>query len=126
MPNYVVRVCVLLLLRKCLLPFGPESFVFSCLINKIKIYSTRTLPFGFHGCEAWSVTVKEVHGLRVFANMVLRNIFRPETVKVTAQWTKLHTEGHHNLYSSPNIMRVMKSKRMRWRRACGMYRGEKR
>jgi hypothetical protein len=65
-----------------------------------------------YGCETWSVTLGEEHRLRVFENRVLR-IFGPEREE-DGSWRKLHNDELHNLYSSPNIVRVIKSKRMRW------------
>jgi hypothetical protein len=56
------------------------------------------------------------HRLRVFENRVLRRIFRPKRDGVTGGWRKLHNEELHNLYSSPSIIRIIKSKRMRWAR----------
>jgi hypothetical protein len=55
-----------------------------------------------------------VHRLRLFANKVLRRIFEPKRDKVTGEWRKLHNEKLHNLYSSPNIIRQIKSRRIRW------------
>jgi hypothetical protein len=57
----------------------------------------------------------EEHGLRVFENRVLRRIFEPKRDDVTGDWRKLHNDELHNLYSSPNIIRMIKSRRMRWR-----------
>jgi hypothetical protein len=62
-----------------------------------------------YGCETWSLTLREEHRLRVFENRVLRRIFGPKTDKVTGEWRKLHNEELHDLYSSPNIVRVIKS-----------------
>jgi hypothetical protein len=67
-----------------------------------------------YGCEAWSLTLGEEHGLRVFENRVLRRIFGPKRNEVTGGWRKLHDEELHGLYSSPSIVRVMKARRMRW------------
>jgi hypothetical protein len=67
-----------------------------------------------YGCETWSLTVREEHKLRVFENRVLRRIFGPTRDGVTGGWRKLHNEGIHNLYSSPSIIRIIKSRRMRW------------
>jgi hypothetical protein len=66
-----------------------------------------------YGCETWSLTVREVHKLRVFENRVLRRIFGPKTAGLPGGWRKLHNEELHNLYSSPSIIRIIKS-RMRW------------
>jgi hypothetical protein len=66
-----------------------------------------------YGCETWSLTVREEHKLRVFENRVLR-IFRPKRDGVTGGRRKLHNEELHNLYSSPSIIRIIKSSRMRW------------
>jgi hypothetical protein len=69
--------------------------------------------------------LREEHRLRVFENRVLRRIFGPKRDEVKGGWRKLHNEELHNLYSSPSIIRMMKSKRMRltWHVA---RRGEKR
>jgi hypothetical protein len=65
-------------------------------------------------CETWSLTVREEHKLRVFENGVLRTIFGPKKDRVTEGWRKLYNEELHNLYSSPSIIRNIKSRRMRW------------
>ena len=65
-------------------------------------------------CETWSLTWREEHRLRVFENRVLRRIFGPRREGVTRDWRKLHNEELNDLYSSPNIVRVIKSRRMRW------------
>jgi hypothetical protein len=67
-----------------------------------------------YGCETWSLTLREEHGLGVFENKVLRRIFGPERDEVTGEWRKLHDEELHDLYSSPSIIRIMKVRRMRW------------
>jgi hypothetical protein len=58
--------------------------------------------------------LKEEHRLRVFENWVLRRVFGPKRDEVTGEWRKLHNEEMNDLYSLPNIMRVVKSRRMRW------------
>jgi hypothetical protein len=50
----------------------------------------------------------------VFENRVLKRIFGPRRDEVRAEWRKLHNEERHDLYSSPSIIRIMKSRRMRW------------
>jgi hypothetical protein len=67
-------------------------------------------------CETWSLTLSEEHRLRVFENRVLRRIFGPKRDEVTGGWRKLHNEELHKLYTSPRIIRMIKSKRMRWAR----------
>jgi hypothetical protein len=57
---------------------------------------------------------KKEHRLRVFENRVLRRIFGPKRDEVTGEWRKLHNEELHNLYRSPDIIRQVKSRRMRW------------
>jgi hypothetical protein len=81
---------------------------------KIKIYKTIILPVVLYGCETWSLALWEEHRLRVFENRVLRRIFGPKRDEVTGEWRKLHSEELHILYLSPNIIKQMKSRRMRW------------
>jgi hypothetical protein len=80
---------------------------------KIKIYKIIILPAVLCGCETWSLTLREEHRLRVFDNRVLRRIFGPKGDEVTGEWTKLHNGELHNLYSTPDIIRQIKSRRMR-------------
>jgi hypothetical protein len=72
------------------------------------------LPVVLYGREIWSLTLREKHRLRVFDNRVLRRIFEPKRDEVTGEWRKLHNGELHNLYSSPDIIRQIKSRRMRW------------
>jgi hypothetical protein len=72
------------------------------------------LPVVLYGFETWSLTLKEQHSLRVFENKALRRIFGPKRNEVTGEWEKLHNEELRDLYSSPNIIRMIKSSRMRW------------
>src|SRR5215813_648463 len=81
---------------------------------KIKIYRIIILPVVLYGCETWSLTLREERRLRVFENSVLRTVFGPKRDEVTGEWRKLHNEELSDLYSLPNIVRVVKSRRMRW------------
>jgi len=81
---------------------------------KIKIYRTIILSVVAYGCETWSLTLREEHRLRVFENRVLRRIFGPKRDEVTGEWRKLHNEELNDLYSSPNIVLVIKLRIMKW------------
>jgi hypothetical protein len=98
-----------------LLLFSQKYFVFPSHIKKPKdkIYRTVILSVVLYGCETWSLTLREEQRLRVFENSVLRKIFGP-TRKEDGSWRKLHNDELHSLYSSPNIVKVIKSRRMRW------------
>ena len=80
---------------------------------KIKIYRTIILPVVLYGCKTWSLTLREERRLRVFENRVLRRIFGSRRDGVTGEWRKLHNLELNDLYCSPNIVRVIKSRRMR-------------
>ena len=67
-----------------------------------------------YGCETWSFTLREERRLRVFEKRVLRRIFGPKRNEVIGEQRKLHNEKLNDLHSSPNIFRVIKSRRMRW------------
>jgi hypothetical protein len=67
-----------------------------------------------NGCETWFLTLREEHRLRVFENKVLRRIFGLKRDEVMGEWRKLHNEELRDLYSSPRIIRIIKSRRMRW------------
>jgi hypothetical protein len=67
-----------------------------------------------YGCKAWSLTLREERRLRVFENRVLRRVFGPKRDEVTGEWRKQYNEELNDLYYLPNIVQVVKSRRMRW------------
>jgi hypothetical protein len=81
---------------------------------KIKIYRTIILPVVLYECETWSLTLREERRLSVFENRVLRRVFGLKRDEVTGKWRKLHNDELNDLYSLPNIVRGVKSRRMRW------------
>jgi hypothetical protein len=94
-----------------------QSLLSSRLLSrnlKVKIYKIVILPVVLYGCETWSLTLREEHRLRVFENRVLRGISGPKRDEVTREWRKLHNGELHNLHSSPDIIRQVKSRIMRW------------
>jgi hypothetical protein len=83
---------------------------------KIRVYRIINLPLVLYGCETWSLTLREEQRLRVFENRVLRRVFGPEMEEVTGEWRRLRNKKLDDLYSSSNIIWVIKSRRMRWAR----------
>jgi hypothetical protein len=80
---------------------------------KFKIYKTVILLVVLYGCETWSLTLIEEHRLQVFENSVLKRIFGPKREE-EGSWRKLDNDVLQSLYSSLNIVRVIKARRMRW------------
>ena len=80
---------------------------------RIKIYTTITLPVVLYGYETWYLTLRVECRLRVFENRILRRIFGPKWDE-NGEWRRLHNEESHSLYRSSNIVRVIKSRRLRW------------
>ena len=66
-----------------------------------------------YGCEAWSLTLSEKCRLLVFENRILRRIFAHKRDS-NEEWRRLHDEELHSLFRSPIIVRVIKSRRLRW------------
>jgi hypothetical protein len=94
-----------------------QILLFSCLFSrklKVKMYKTIILPVVLYGCETWPLTLREEHRLRVLENRVVWRIFGPKRDEVTGECRKLHNGELHNLYSSPDVIRQIKSRRMRW------------
>jgi hypothetical protein len=81
---------------------------------KITIHRIIILPVVLYGCETWSLTLRKESKLRVFEKRVLKRIFGPKMDEVTGKWRKLHNGELNDLYCSPSILRVLKSRRMRW------------
>jgi hypothetical protein len=83
------------------------------------------LPVAVYGCETWSLTAREERRLRVFDNRAKR-IFGPTRDEVSGEWRKLHNEELNGMYSTTNIVRVIKSGSMRWEgHVARMGRGER-
>ena len=82
----------------------PEQRAFKFILPLLVLY----------GCETWSLKLREERKLKVFENGVLGRIFGPKRDEVTVEWRKLHNEELDDLYSAPNIVRVIKSRIMRW------------
>jgi hypothetical protein len=85
-------------------------------VDGIQIHNSIILPVGLYGCGTWSLTLREEHRLRAFQNRMLRRIFGQKKDEVTGGWRKLHNEELHNFHSSPSVIRIIKSRRMRWAR----------
>ncbi|KAJ4440944.1 hypothetical protein ANN_10793 [Periplaneta americana] len=97
--------------------YSVEKLLSSTLLSKnvkVRIYKTVILPVVLYGCETWTLTLREEHRLRVFENKLLRKIFGAKNDEVTGEWRKLHNAELHALYSSPDIIRNIKSRRLRW------------
>ena len=88
-----------------------KKLVYYFFIFKTKIIFKKSV---LCGCETWSLTLREVHRLRVFENKVLRKIFWVKEDEITGELRKLHNYELNALYSSPNIIRSLKSRRLRW------------
>jgi hypothetical protein len=91
---------------------------------KVEVYKTIIVPFVLYGCDTSSLILRQEHRLRVFENSFVRRIFLPQRDDVTGEWRKLHNEEHHDLYLSPDSMKQIESRRMRW--AVHMHAGERR
>ncbi|KAJ4450866.1 hypothetical protein ANN_02298 [Periplaneta americana] len=97
--------------------YSVEKLLSSSLLSKnrkVRIHKTVILPVVLYGCETWTLTLREEQRLRVFENKVLRKMFGAKRDEVTGEWRKLHNTELHALYSSPDIIRNFKSRRLRW------------
>jgi hypothetical protein len=89
-------------------------FHFASKIVKIKTYRTIILPVVLYGYETWSLMFREEHRLRMYENRVLRRMFGPKREKVTEEGRRLHNVKFHDLFASPNVILMIKLRRMRW------------
>ena len=97
--------------------YSLEKILSSLLLSKklkVKTCKSIILPVVLYGCETWSLTLREEHRLRMFENKVLQKIFGAKKDEITGEWRKLHNAELHALYSSPNIIRSPKLRRLRW------------
>ena len=97
--------------------YSVEKMLSSHLLSKklkVNTYKTIILPVVLYGCETWSLTFREDHRLRLFENKILGKIFGAKRDESTGELRKLHNAELHALYSSPNIIRSLKSRRLRW------------
>ncbi|KAJ4448727.1 hypothetical protein ANN_00118 [Periplaneta americana] len=90
---------------------GPQNRNASLVCITLTVF---ILPVVLYGCETWTLTLREEQRLKVFENKVLRKIFGAKRDEVTGEWKKLHNAELHALYSSPDIIRNIKSRRLRW------------
>jgi hypothetical protein len=79
-----------------------------------RIYTTIILSAVLYGCETWDLTLRKGHRLRAFEKRVLRRILGLKRDEVIGGWRKLHNEELCKLYSSPSIVRMIKSRWMKW------------
>jgi hypothetical protein len=109
--------------RECLLSFGQVYFDLFLLPRnlKIKTYRNIMLPAVLYECETWFPALREKHRLRVFENRMPRKAFGPKRDEATGKWKRWDSKEFHDLYSSPNIVRVIISRTMRWRGARSTY-----
>ena len=96
-----------------MLPQAPNSDYLLSKNMNTNIYITMILSVVLYGCDTWSLILREEHRLKVFEYSVLRKMFGSMRDEVTRGSRRLHNEGLYNLYSSPNIIRLIKSRRIK-------------
>ncbi|KAJ4432413.1 hypothetical protein ANN_21032 [Periplaneta americana] len=93
---------------------GGAKLEWSAVEKSERIYKTVILPVALYGYQTWTLTLRREQTLRVFENKFLRKIFGAKRYEVKGEWRKLHTAELHALYSSPDMIRNIKSRRLRW------------
>jgi hypothetical protein len=89
-----------------------QNILSFCLLSKnVKIKKYKSVIL--YGCETWSLILRKECRPRMFENRVLRRIFGPKRDEIIASWRKMHNQELHNLYSLPNIIRMIESRRLR-------------
>jgi hypothetical protein len=88
--------------------------LFRLLLKTLTLKYKNIIFHVLYGYETWFLTLREEHRLRVFENRVVRRVFGPKKDEVAGGWRRLHNEELHNLYASPDLIRVIKSRRLRW------------
>jgi hypothetical protein len=93
--------------------FVPSQDLRQCN-TELRVRKRDSKLIRFVSVSQGTLTLREAHRLRVFENRVLRRTFGPKRDEITGGWRKLHNDKLHNLYSSSNIIRQIKSRRMKW------------
>ena len=97
--------------------YSLEKILSSHLLSKklkVNTYKTIILAIVLYDCETWSIILREEHRLRMFENKVLRMIFGAKRDGNTGEWRQLYNAELYAFYSSPNIIRDLKWRRLRW------------
>jgi hypothetical protein len=111
--------------KECKKKFKIDRWTANKLSYVSSIYRIIILPVVLYGCETWTLTLREERRLRVFENRVYRRIFGYKRYEITSERRKLHNEEVNDRHYSPNILRMIKSRKMGWaEHLARMVRGE--